>query len=410
MSTTSTPPRIVIVGAGFAGLWAGLSAARKLDLAGKPDGTVEIVLIAPEPILYVRPRLYENDLSPASVSLTALFETASIRYLQGTVQTIDVEKHHLAYVSGSGTSSTLNYNRLVLATGSKLFRPSAVTGLGEYSWDVDQMDSALKLDAHLKSLAAVPDSPARNTVVVCGGGFTGVEIAAELPQRLRGILGEGADIRVVVLERAASVGPEMAAPPRPVIEEALASLGVEVLVGQTVASVDAEGVTTASGTRIASKTVIWTAGMHAHELTAQIPAKRDSLGRLHVTQNLEVPGVNDVYATGDIAHVAVDEEGHLALMSCQHALYMGKTAGNNAIADLLGLPLAPYRKPQYGMCLALGPWGAVYTVGWEQTVSMVKEEAHELKTHVNTQIIYPPPPDRAAIFAAADPDVQAKLH
>jgi NADH dehydrogenase len=407
----TTPPRIVIVGAGFAGLWAALSAARKLDLAGKPDGFAEIVLIAPEPILYLRPRFYETDLSAASVSLTELFDTAGVRYVQGSVQNIDVEKHHLAYVSGSGgAASILTYDRLVLATGSKLFLPETVPGLAHYSWNVDQMDTALKLDAHLKVLATLPDSPARSTVVVCGGGFTGVEIAAELPQRLRGILGEQARIRVIVLERAACIGPEMAPPPRPVIQEALGSLGVEILLGETVVSVDADGVTTASGMRIASKTVIWTAGMRADGLTAQIPAKRDAFGRIHVTRTLEVPGVDHVYATGDVAHVPVDDEGHLALMCCQHALYMGKAAGNNAMAALLGLPLVPYRKPQYAVGLALGPWGAVYTVGWEQTVASVKEEAQEVKKYVNTQVIYPPPPDRAAIFAAADPDVQAKLY
>ncbi|KAJ7709922.1 FAD-containing subunit of NADH dehydrogenase [Mycena rosella] len=376
----ATPPNIVIVGAGFAGLWAALSAARKLHLAGKPDGFVQIILIAPEPVICMRPRLYEADLSEASVSLVELLNAVSVRYVQGTVQHIDVEKNHLAYVSGTGNPSILTFDRLILATGSQLFRPQTVTGLAEYSWDVDQMDTALKLDAHLKSLAALPDSPARNTVVVCGGGFTGVEIAAEMPQRLRAILGEPTEVRVVVLERADAISPEMAAPPRPIIAEALASLGVEVLTGQTVVSVDAEGVTTASGMRIASKTVIWTAGMRANELTTQIPGTRDALGRLVVTQTLNVPGVDRIYATGDIAHVSTDDEGHLALMSCQHALYMGKCAGTNAMADVLGLAPEPYRKPQYAMCLALGAWGALYTVGWEHTISLVKAEGQKVKT------------------------------
>ncbi|KAJ7449822.1 NADH dehydrogenase [Mycena latifolia] len=370
----SAPPKIVIVGAGFAGLWAAFSAARKLHLAGKPDGFVEIILIAPEPVLYMRPRLYEADLSEASVSLVELLNAVSVRYVQGTVQQIDVEKKILAYVSNTRNTSIQTFDRLILATGSQLFRPETIAGLAEYSWDIDQMDSTLKLDAHLKSLATLPDSPARNTVVVCGGGFTGVEIAAEMPQRLRDILGNGADIKVVVLERADTISPEMAPPPRPIIADALASLGVEILTGQTVVSVDTEGVTTASGTRIASKTSTM------------------------------------CYATGDVAHVSTDDDGHLALMCCQHALYMGKTAGNNAMADLLGLPLEPYWKEQYGMCLALGNYGALLTVGWEYMISLVKEEGQKVKTFVNTQVIYPPPPNRVEIFAAADPRVQAKIY
>ncbi|KAJ7171651.1 FAD-dependent pyridine nucleotide-disulfide oxidoreductase [Mycena crocata] len=398
--------KIVIVGAGFAGLWAALSAARKLHLAGKPDGFVEIFLIAPEPILYMRPRLYEDDLSEAAVSLLELLEAVNVRYVQGTVHQIDVEKQRLICTD----KSTISFDRLILASGSQLFRPPAVKGLVEHSWDVDQMDTALKLEAHLKSLATLPDSPARNTVVVCGGGFTGVEIGAEMPHRLRTILGEQTDVKVVILERANTISPEMAAPPRPIIAEALASLGIEVLTGQTVVSVDEEGVTTASGIHIASKTVIWTAGMRANKLTTQIPAERDALGRVHFTRNLNVPGVDHVYVTGDVAHVSTDDEGHLALMCCQHALYMGKTAGNNAMADILGLSVEPYSKPQYAMSLALGSWGALYTLGWEHTISKVKEEGQQVKTWVNTKIIYPPPPNRDEILTAAEPSLQAKLY
>lgn len=315
----SLAPKIVIVGAGFAGMWAALSASRKLEVAGKADGSVEVILIAPEPTLYIRPRLYENDVSTASAPLTDLLGAAAVQYVQGTVQQILVEKHLLEYVSADGSTLTLVFDRLILASGSKLFRPETVVGLAEYSFDADQMENALKLDAHLKSLAALPDTPARNTIVVCGGGFTGTEIAAEMPQRMRGILGEDADIKVIVLERNDDInfmGPKSS----PVVTEALASLGVKVLTRQSAASIDAEGVTTASGTRIASRTVIWTAGMRASALTAQIPAERDQIGRLLVTQNLQVVGLDHVYATGDTAHVAADDQGHLALMSCQHAM------------------------------------------------------------------------------------------
>jgi NADH dehydrogenase len=319
------------------------------------------------------------------------------------VQKIVVEEKFVEYTSADGSTSILTFDRLILASGSKLFRPEAVAGLAEYSFDADQMESALKLNAHLKSLASVPDSPARNTVVVCGGGFTGVEIASEMPQRMRGILGEGINIKVVVLERGDSLN-FMGPKPSPVVQEALSSLGIEVLTSQTVASIDAEGVTTVSGTRIASKTVIWTAGMRASSLTAQIPAERDELGRLFVTQNLKV--VDHVYATGDTAHVAADDQGHLTLMSCQHAICLGKSAGNNAMADLLGLPQLPYSQPIYGTCLALGPWGALFTMGWDREVSLVKEEGYKVKTQINTQLIYPPPPNRAEALAAADPAQQ----
>ncbi|KAF8178571.1 hypothetical protein K438DRAFT_1265920 [Mycena galopus ATCC 62051] len=396
-------PKIVIIGAGFAGMWAALSAARKREMAGKADASVEIVLVAPEPILYIRPRLYENDVSEASAPLSDLLTAAGVRYVQGLVQKITVEEKLVQYVSAAGNSSTLTYDRLILASGSTLFRPETVGNLAEYSFDADQMEGALKLDAHLESLASQPDSPARNTIVVCGGGFTGAEIASEMPRRMRGILGQSANVRVVVIERGDRIN--FMGKASHLVEQAFDSLGVEVLTGESVASIDAGGINTASGARIASKTVIWTAGMRASPLTAQIPAKRDELGRLSVTQNLQVIGVDHVYATGDTAHVAADDQGHLALMSCQHAMILGKSAGNNAMADLLGLPQAPYSQPFYVTCLALGPWGALFTKGWDREVSLVKEEGHKMKTQINTELIYPPP-NRAAAFAAADPVLQ----
>ena len=155
MSFTSS--KIVVVGAGFAGLWSALSAARRLDVAGKNDGSVKIIIIAPEPTLYIRPRLYENDISEASVPLAELLEAVGVEYIQGTVQRILVEKDELEYTSSDGRNSTISYNRLVLASGSHLFRPLAVTGIDEYTFNADQMADAVVLDKHIKSLAALPD-------------------------------------------------------------------------------------------------------------------------------------------------------------------------------------------------------------------------------------------------------------
>lgn len=73
------------------------------------------------------------------------------------------------------------------------------------------------------------------------------------------------------------------------------------------------------------------------------------------------------------------------------------------MADLLGLPQAPYSQPLYVTCLALGPWGALFTTGWDREVSLVREEGYKMKTQINTQLIYPPPPNRADALAAADP-------
>ncbi|WP_050418912.1 NAD(P)/FAD-dependent oxidoreductase [Bradyrhizobium tropiciagri] len=393
--------RILIVGAGFAGMWSALGAARVLNEHRKSD-EVEVVLIAPQPELHVRPRLYEAGAGEMKAPLMEIFNAVGVRFIQGTVEAIRSDKHEVDVVSTDGSRSTLGYDRLVLATGSRLFRPK-IPGLLEHSFSVDQLGEAAELEAHIKNLARLPDTPARNTVVVAGGGFTGIEVAAEMPARLRDALGADTKVRVVIVERANDIGPDLGPGPRPVITKALEELGVEWKLGAAVTSVDAEGATTETGERIDAKTVIWIGGLRASPLTAQIPGQRDGLGRLHVDRNLFVPGTERIFATGDVARAATDDDGNHTLMSCQHASNLGRSAGHNVAASLLGIPCIPYSQPKYVTCLDLGPWGAVYTEGWDREVKMEGADAKALKHTINTVWIYPPSADRAEALAAADP-------
>jgi NADH dehydrogenase len=180
-------------------------------------------------------------------------------------------------------------------------------------------------------------------------------------------------------------------------------MGIEWYLGATVAAVDADGVTLADGRHIESKTVIWTVGFRASPLTAQIPGERDPQGRLYVDTNLKVVGQADIYAAGDTAYAATDDLGNYAAMSCQHAIALGRHAGNNAAADLIGVVAHPYSQPKYVTCLDLGEWGAVYTEGWDRQVKLIKEEAKKLKHQINSVWIYPPVAERACALAAADP-------
>ena len=393
--------RILIVGAGFAGMWSALSAARLLDQA-KTNGSVEVALIAPEPLLHVRPRLYEIGPASMKAPLKEIFDAVGVKYIQGSVQHIRAEKHEVEATGPDGASFTLPYDRLVLATGSKVFQP-AIPGLAEHSFNVDQLEDAAKLEAHLAALTSLPDTPARNTVVVAGGGFTGIETATGMPARLRSFLGAKTDVKVIIVERAPDIGPDLGPGPRPVILQALEELGVTWRVNASVTSIDADGLITSTGERIEAKTVIWTAGVRASPLTAQIAAERDPFGRLHVNAELRVKGVATIFATGDVAYAATDDDGNHAAMSCQHAMNLGRSAGHNVAADLIGHPTRPYSQPKYVTCLDLGPWGAVYTEGWNRQVKLKGAEAKKLKQQINTEWIYPPRADRAEIFAAADP-------
>jgi NADH dehydrogenase len=396
--------RLLIVGAGFAGMYAATSAARLRDLQGVSSADLEIALISPEPFLVIRPRLYEANPETMKAPLTELLQAIDVRYVQGKVETIDTASNSVVFIGPEGARNTLGYDRLVLAAGSQGFRPN-IPGLAQHAFGVEQIDEAVKLDRHIHAFAKQPASKARNTVVVAGGGFTGIETATEMPERLRGILGGDADIRVVIVERNELIAPQTGDNPRPVIAKAIRNCGVETILGVGVTAVDEGGVTLSSGERIESSTVIWTAGMRASPLTAQFSAPRDNLGRLVVERDLRVPGIGNVFATGDTARIAADALGNIAPMTCQFAIRLGAFAGHNAAADLLGLPTEAYEQKTYVVCLDLGSSGAVFARGWNPQLEQVGALAKGTKRDINTVWIYPPKPDRDQMFAAAPAQV-----
>lgn len=392
--------QILILGSGFSGMWAAISAARLADLEKSHE--LSITVLAPVPELRVRPRFYEENVSTLVAPLGDLFAELGINFIAGSAERIDSNENTVWYRDAEGATKQAAFDRLVLATGSQMRRP-AVAGLAEYAFNIDQFGSAEVFEKHLDSLVARPSTAARNTVVVCGGGFTGIELATELPARLRARFGEDTQTKVIVVERGALMGGRYSEALRNTIAEASSELGVEWRLNSEVEAIDAEGVTLKNGERIAASTVVWTAGVEAHPLSQQIDGERDNQGRLKVTESLSVPAHPHIYATGDMAHAKTDDRGNTALMTCQHAIQLGKFAGHNAAASLLNVEPYPYRQVNYVTCLDLGAWGAVYTEGWDQVVKSVRDEAKKIKIAITHELIYPPAADKSVAFAAADP-------
>lgn len=390
--------QVLVIGAGFAGLWAALGAARRIDELGATS-SVQVTVLSSQPFHDIRVRNYEADLRDCRIPLSAVLDPVGVGHVAATVTGIDVDAHTVAT-----PDATVRYDRLVIATGSHVVKPD-IPGLAEFGFDVDTYDAAMRLDAHLAALASREPGPVRDTVVVVGAGLTGIETACELPRRLAARFGTGA--QVVLVDRNRHVGSDMGPHARPVIEAALAQCGVQVRTASSVAAVDAESVTLSSGEVIAAATVVWCAGMRAGDLTAQLRVPRDRLGRLPVDDFLRVSGVVDVFAAGDAAAARMDDE-HMSVMSCQHGRPMGRYAGHNVVSDLLGAPLLPLRIPWYVTVLDLGPAGAVYTEGWDRQVVATGAVAKDTKTTINTARIYPPRDgNAAALLAAAAPHLQA---
>ncbi len=387
--------RILILGGGFAGLWSALAAARAREALSAQQ--IEIVLLNDTPWHSIRVRNYEADLSQTRVALDEVLAPVGVRRLEGKVTSIDVAAKSVTYEAKG--PKTIGYDRLVLALGSQLARPN-LPGLAQHGLDVDTYAAAMRLDAHIAGLGP----RAASTVLVVGGGLTGIEAAAEMPGRLRAA---GVAVpRVILADHAPRIGSDMGEGAVPVIEEALAALGVERRGGVSVASIDAAGATLESGERIEAETVVWCAGMRAHPLAATFPVACDRSGRLPVDSFLKIEGLAAEFAAGDVASFLIDGT-HSCVMSCQHGRPMGRFAGHNAVCDLLGEPMLPLRIDWYTTILDLGPWGALYTEGWDRKVVSHGQAAKRTKETINRERIYPPRTGgRQALLDAAAPTVQ----
>lgn len=368
--------KILIIGGGFAGFWAAVAARR---VAGS---RAEVTLVSPEPMLEIRPRLYEAKPETLAVDLLPLLHKVDINFVRDEATQLETTAQTVTLASGE----CLAYDRLVVATGSRMRRPP-VTG-ADATFSVDTQAEAIAFDRRLGEIAR---DVAKPTIAVVGAGFTGIELALELRDRLllHGADGAAERLRIVLIDRAESIGPELGPGPRPEIEAALAAADIELRLGATVQALAANRVSFADGSVLVADAVVLATGMAASPFAAQVPGARDKLGRVVVDAALKAPAAPAVFVAGDAA-AADTGDGHQTLQSCQHAGQLGRVAGENAARDLLGLPPTPYEQLRYVTCLDLGRSGAVITQGWERRVDKTGEEGKAVKRLINTQVIYPP--------------------
>lgn len=374
---------IVVLGAGFAGFWAAMAAKRIARHAN-------VVIVSRSPVLEMRPRLYESEPQSLGVDLLPVLGKVGVEFVQGDAIGLDVEtrKVRLAHAQ-------IDYARLIVATGSALRRPS-IPGVDK-AFSIDTQADAIRFDRRLSEIASK-----RPTVAVIGAGFTGVELALELRDRIARHGGDGAAARIVLIERGAEVGMELGPGPRPAIVSALETGGIEVRLNTPVTAIESDRIVL-DDTTLQVDAVVLTTGMEAAGFARHVPGEHDRLGRLVVDRTLRAPEARAVFVTGDAA-VADTGDGYASLQSCQHALQLGRFAGENAARDLLGLQLVDYAQPRYVTCLDLGRAGAVFTEGWDRVVKMTGAQAKAVKRRINEQIIYPPRDlDREAILEMSKP-------
>ena len=269
-------------------------------------------MIAPEPFLVIRPRLYQVEPAKLAIPIAPQLESVRVAFVSGLADSLVVERRRVVLADGRSVPS----ERLVVATGSVMARPPF--RVSSLALSVDQLPDAIQFDARLRDLVGAGGSTV--TVAVVGAGFTGIELATELRDRVaaHGGSAAGEAARVVLIDRAPVVGVELGEGPRAAIEEALAAARVELCLGVEIAAVTPLAVEFADGTMLAADVVVLATGLRAAPFAASVPGPRDHAGRAEVDEYLRVPVAPEIFVAGDAAH-AETGTGRTALQFCQHA-------------------------------------------------------------------------------------------
>lgn len=343
----SPPPRVVVIGAGYAGSHAAAAASR--------SGDVEVVVVDHDGRHGFLPRMAgvaagRLRASDARAPLQELLD-ADIEVVHGRAVRIDDE----AGVVTLDDATTLRAAAVVVAAGSGS-PAGSVVGSERYAATLHTPDDALRLRRRL----------ARSSrLVVVGAGATGVQLAAEVAAARPGI-------GVHLIEIAGRLLP---AEPRRLGDDATKALlrvGVRLHLSTEVARVDRHGVVLGDGRRF-DGTVVWAGGWRA-DASVLLPHAPSQDGRVIVTSDLRVSGLRRVLAAGDIA-AHRDLVGRLLPMSAQIASQAGATAGRNAAALATGRPTRPARLLELGRLIDLGDRGVgrlgPIPIGWGPTARLV---------------------------------------
>lgn len=358
-------PQVVIVGAGFGGLWAARTLA---------NTAVDVLMLDHNNYHTFLPLLYQvaaAELEPEQIAYpvrSILRKMPNVNFAMAEVRRIDfskrvVETDELAFP----------YDYLVLATGSTSHF-FGVPGAAEHAFSLKTLEQGVALRNHILYLferaANEPDAERRQkllTIIIVGGGPTGVEYAGALAELINSFLVSDypaldfREVRVVLLEAAGGL---LSGLPESMGEYAalrLSDMGVEVRFQAAVSRITGEAVYLKDGGVIPTETVVWTAGVRGDPLAEAwgMPTARD--GRVKVLPSLQVPDQTNIYVVGDLAFV--EEDGRPLPMVAPVAVQEGVAAARNIIHQVSGEETVPFRYKDRGTMATIGRNAAVARLG-----------------------------------------------
>ena len=354
--------RVVVVGGGF----GGLNATRALATKG-----VDVTLVDRHNYHLFQPLLYQvatSGLNPADIAypLRGVFHHARNVHVR-VAEVVGAELDEGRVLLADGTA--LPFDHLVLASGTQT-ASFGVPGVEEHALGLKDLADAVRIRSEVlrrfEEADADPSLVAQGwlTVVLVGGGPTGVEMAGALFELFDKVLAK--DFSALPVDRARLVlvemGPEVLAPFTPAARrhaaQRLRSHAVDLRTGRRVERVSANGVRLDDGEEIVARTVIWAAGVKPTHLATTIGLETGRAGRVVVRPDLSVPGRPNVWVIGDLAE-ATDENGALLPQVAQPAIQGGKHVAEQILRRTAGVATRPFVYTDKGSMATIGRHSAV---------------------------------------------------
>ena len=362
---TNKKPNVVIIGAGFGGLWAARA------LANKPVDVLVIDRNNYHTFLALLYQVAAAELEAEDIAYpvrSVFWNTPNIDFVLAHARRIDLQNRTI-----QTDSETVSYDYLILATGS-ITHSFGVQGVDDHAFFLKTLEEAVALKNHIiccfEAAARETDEARKRsllTFVIVGGGATGVEYAGALTELIHGPLIKDyptidfSMVRIILLEAADKLVANMPQRVRLYTLEKLEKMGVEVRLGAKVAQVSPVAVIMKDNDNIFAKTVIWTAGVRGEPLAgiSGIPITTD--GRVTVSETLQVPNHPEIYVIGDLA--SINEENRILPMVAQVAIQSGITSAQNILRQVDGQEPQPFHYHDRGSMITIGRKAAGVAIG-----------------------------------------------
>jgi NADH dehydrogenase len=349
---TQSPARICILGGGFGGLYTALRLSElPWDHAEKPD----IVLIDQRDRFLFSPLLYElitGELQTWEIAppFSELLANTNIRFRQGTVSAINLEQHRVDLTDGE----SFDYTKLVLAMGGET-PMDMVPGAAEHAIPFRTIDDAYRLEERLRPLEASNAEKIR--VAIAGAGYSGVELACKLAERL----GDRGRVRLVELnDQILRNSPDFN---REAAQKALSERGVWIDLETRITNITSDTISLEYQGKVdilPVDVVLWTVGTKVADVVAKLPIAHTPRGQAIVSSTLQVPDHPEVFALGDLAECH-DASGQKVPATAQAAFQQADYAAWNIWAATTHRPLLPFRYQALGEMMTLGMDNATFT-------------------------------------------------